>query len=395
MTGMREIASKTSIMTGNEAVAEGVRLSKVGFISAYPITPQTTIVEKLAEMVANREISARYVEVESEHSAMAAVFASEIAGVRSYTATSSQGLLYMHEMLHWVAGQRLPIVMSVVNRAIGPPWNIWSDQSDSMNQKDTGWIQVYSESNQEAMDTLIMGYRIGEDSGVMLPFMSMEDAFILSHTSEQVVIPDQELVDEFLPEFRLDFKVDSDRPMGYGSYSTPDGPFMELKKDMIESMWKSANTIRKVTREFSEIFDRDYGGLIEEYMTEGAEYILIASGTVASTAKYVAGKLRADGRKVGIIRLRYFRPFPAEDIVRATKDAAHIGVIDRSVSFGSGGTMFNEIKAALYGRSDIPVTGFVAGIGGRDVKEEDIEEMINMIAAGKEGTVFINTRGDQ
>ena len=330
---MREIASKTSIMTGNEAVAEGVRLSKVGFISAYPITPQTTIVEKLAEMVANREISARYVEVESEHSAMAAVFASEIAGVRSYTATSSQGLLYMHEMLHWVAGQRLPIVMSVVNRAIGPPWNIWSDQSDSMNQKDTGWIQVYSESNQEAMDTLIMGYRIGEDSGVMLPFMSMEDAFILSHTSEQVVIPDQELVDEFLPEFRLDFKVDSDRPMGYGSYSTPDGPFMELKKDMIESMWKSANTIRKVTREFSEIFGRDYGGLIEEYMTEGAEYILIASGTVASTAKYVAGKLREDGRKVGIIRIRYFRPFPAEDIVRVTKDAAHIGVIDRSVSF--------------------------------------------------------------
>ncbi|MEM0157249.1 MAG: transketolase C-terminal domain-containing protein [Thermoplasmataceae archaeon] len=392
---MREIGSKASIMTGNEAVAEGVRLSRVGFISAYPITPQTTIVEKLAEMVANREISARYVEVESEHSAMAAVFASEIAGVRSYTATSSQGLLYMHEMLHWVAGQRLPIVMSVVNRAIGPPWNIWSDQSDSMNQKDTGWIQVYSESNQEAMDTLIMGYRIAEDSGVMLPFMSMEDAFILSHTSEQVMIPDQELVDEFLPELHLDFRVDSDHPMGYGSYSTPDGPFMELKKDMMESMWKSADTIRKVTREFSEIFGRDYGGLIEEYMTDGAEYILVATGTVASTAKYVAGKMREKGMKVGIIRIRYFRPFPAEDIVRAVRAASHLGVIDRSVSFGSGGTVFNEVRAALYGRSDVPVTGFIAGIGGRDVREEDIEGMINTMAANKEGNVFINVRGDQ
>lgn len=379
-------------MTGNEVVAVGVKLARVGFISAYPITPQTTIVEKLAEMVANDDLGAKFIEVESEHSAMAAAFASELAGIRSYTATSSHGLLYMHEMLHWTSGQRLPIVMSVVNRALGPPWNIWSEQTDTMNQKDTGWMQVYCESNQEALDTILMGYKIAESKEVMLPLMSMEDAFILSHTSEPVSIPRQEQVDAFLPSLDLDFRIDLKNPMGYGSYSPPDGPYMELKKDIMESMKQSRSVIKRVTAEFSEEFGRDYSGLIEKYRMEDADYALVTSGTLASTGKYVVNKLRAAGSKVGLIRLRFFRPFPDEEIAEAVSGLKAVGVLDRSISFAPMGSIANEVKAALYGRSEIPVCGFIAGLGGRDVKVEDFVEMYNIIRSGAQGNHYINVR---
>lgn len=384
-----------AIMTGNEAVAVGAKLARVGFISAYPITPQTTIVEKLAEMVSNREIQARYVEVESEHSALAATFASELAGVRSYTATSSHGLLYMHEMLHWTAGMRLPVVMSVVNRALGPPWNIWTEQTDTMNQKETGWMQVYCESNQEALDTILMGYRIAESNDVMLPIMSMEDAFVLSHTSEPVNIPEQDEVDAFLPSLDLKYRIDNNRPMGYGSYSTPDGPFMELKVDMMESMKNSRQTINRVTSEFRDAFGRDYSGMIEKYAMDDADYALIASGTLASTGKYVVKKMRESGKKVGLIRLRFFRPFPDREIVDATRGLKGVGVLDRSVSFSASGSVVSEVKSALYGNSSIPVTGFVAGLGGRDVRVEDFYKMFDYIEKGKTGKYYIGWKEAQ
>lgn len=390
---IKTVQSKyNAIMTGNEAVAMGVKLARVKFISAYPITPQTTIVEKLADMIADRELDSKYVEVESEHSAMAAVLASELTGVRSYTATSSHGLLYMHEMLHWVAGQRLPLVMSVVNRAIGPPWNIWSDQTDTMNQKDTGWLQVYSESNQEALDTIIMGYKISENSNVLLPLMSMEDAFILSHTSEPVNIPSQKLVNEFLPDLDLSFRIDVDSPKGYGSYSTPDGPFMELKNDMRNSMYASKKVIREVTDEFASMFGRNYSGLIEEFMMEDAEYALIASGTLASSGKYVVKQLREKGEKVGLIRLRFFRPFPDEEIRKAVKGLSAVGTLDRSLSFGTGGNTFVEVSTSLYGKSDVPLYGFTAGLGGRDVKIEDFEEMFTIMKNSDPGKYWINLK---
>ena len=389
---IRTLQKYNAIMTGNEAVAMGAKLARVRFISAYPITPQTTIVEKLAEMIANRELDARFVEVESEHSAMAATMASELTGTRSYTATSSHGLLYMHEMLHWVAGQRLPVVMSVVNRAIGPPWNIWSDQTDTMNQKDTGWIQVYCESNQEALDTILMGYRIAEDRNVMLPLMTMEDAFVLSHTSEPVNVPEQKAVDEFLPELDLSYRIDVDRPMGYGSYSTPDGPFMELKKDMHDSMDRARKAIRSVTAEFATSFDRNYSGLIEEFLTEDADYVLIASGTLASTGKYVIQRLREKGYKVGLIRIRFFRPFPADEIRKAVKGTKGTEIIDRSISFGSGGNTFLEVSSSLYGTDNPPLYGFIAGLGGRDVKIEDFEEMFRIMEKKEPGQYWINIR---
>ncbi|MGC8608516.1 MAG: pyruvate ferredoxin oxidoreductase, partial [Thermoplasmata archaeon] len=327
------------------------------------------IVEKIAKMIADGEIDAKYVEVESEHSALATVFASELAGVRSYTATSSHGLLYMHEMLHWASGQRLPLVMSVVNRAIGPPWNIWADQTDTMNQKDTGWLQTYCESNQEALDTILMGYKIAENRDVMLPLMSMEDAFILSHTSEPVTVHSQELVDEYLPDLDLSFKIDLKNPMGYGSYDTPDGSFMELKKDMI-----------------------DYGGLIEKYRMDDAEYAIIASGTVASTGKYVVNKLRSEGKKFGLIRIRFFRPFPYEDIYDAVKDLKAVGIIDRSVNFGVAGSTYMETVSGLYGKTDVPVSSFVVGVGGRDVKVEDIEMIAGKIEKKDRGYHWINLK---
>ena len=390
---MKAVSKYNAIMTGNESVAIGVKLARVGFVSAYPITPQTTIVEKLAEMISNDELSSKYVEVESEHSAMAAVFASELAGVRSYTATSSHGLLYMHEMLHWTAGQRLPVVMSVVNRAIGPPWNIWSEQTDTMNQKDTGWMQVYCESNQEALDTILMGYKIAESQDVMLPLMSMEDAFILSHTSEPVNIPDQNEVDEFLPKLDLKFRIDLKNPMGYGSYTPPDGPFMELKVDFMESMKKSKRVIQGVTKEFARTFDRDYSGLIEQYRMDDAKYALIASGTLASTGKYVVNKLREEGEKVGMIRLRFFRPFPDQEIMEAASNLDAVGVLDRSTSMAPYGSTAMEVRSALYGNSKIPVAGFIAGLGGRDVKIDDFIEMFRMIKKGKEGNYYINAKG--
>ncbi|WP_010901051.1 2-ketoisovalerate ferredoxin oxidoreductase subunit alpha [Thermoplasma acidophilum] len=389
---MKSVNEFRTIMTGNDAVAYGAKLARVKFISAYPITPQTTIVEKLASMIANDELDAKYVEVESEHSALAAVFASELTGVRSYTATSSHGLLYMHEMLHWVAGQRLPIVMSVVNRAIGPPWNIWADQSDTINQRDTGWMQVYSESNQEAMDTIIMGYKIAENSGVMLPLMSMEDAFILSHTSEPVTMRDQDLVNEYLPDLDLKFRIDPENPMGYGSYDTPDGSFMEFKKDMIDSMNNARKVIKEETQKFNEMFETNYGALIERYRMDDADYAIIAMGTVASTARFVIDRLRENGLNIGLIRIRYFRPFPYDEILEDLKNVKSAGVIDRSVSFGLAGVTYSEVISGLYGRINIPVSSFIVGIGGRDVRIEDIESIAETIRNGSTGTHWINVK---
>lgn len=389
---MKSVLRREMLVTGNEAAALGVKLSAVRFVSAYPITPQTTIVEKLAEMVANGELDARYVEVESEHSALAAVFSSEIAGVRSYTATSSHGLLYMHEMLHWTAGMRLPVVMSVVNRAIGPPWNIWADQTDSMNQKDTGWLQVYCESNQEVLDTIMMGYRIAENSDVMLPLMSMEDAFVLSHTSEPVSLPSMEEAQDFLPDFSSASSIDYDNPSGYGSYSTPDGPFMELKRDMQASMDKSRAVINEVQREFSETFGREYNGLVETYMMDDADFALIASGTLASTARHVVSMLRKEGKKAGLIRVRFFRPFPGKEILEAVRNLDSVGVLDRSLSFSSGGSLYTEVVESLYGKTDVPVAGFVAGIGGRDVIIEDFRRIFSMIDDRETGTHWIGLK---
>ena len=361
-------------LTGNQSNAWGVKLARVQVVAAYPITPQTTIVEELAEFAANGELDTQYIKVESEHSAMAAVIAAENTGVRTYTASSSHGLALMHEMLHWAAGARLPIVMGAVNRAMGPPWNIWADHTDTISQRDTGWMQFYVESNQEVLDTIIQAYKVAESKDVMLPAMAIEDAFILSHTVETVEIPDQELVDEFLPPYDPSEYLNPKDPKGFGSLVMPDF-YMEFRYLMYRAQEAARKRIREVTKEYAEIFGRDYHGLVEEYRTEDADVVMVGAGTMISTARDVIDKLRSEGHKIGLVKLRVFRPFPYEEIQEIAKRVEVMGVMDRSYTHGYGGAMFNEVKAAVYNTDARPkIKNYLIGIGGRDVTAKMLED---------------------
>ncbi len=389
------------ILTGNESAAWGARLSKPKVVAAYPITPQTSIIEKIAEFIANGEMDARYIRVESEHSAMAACIAAENTGVRTFTATSAHGLTLMHEMLIWASGARLPIVMSVVNRAMAPPWSVWTDQLDSVAQRDTGWMQIYSENNQEVLDSIIMAYRVGEKHNILLPTMIMEDAFILSHTAEAVDVPEQKLVDDFVGEFEPAFKLDPQDPGGFGSLIMPEGPYMEFRYKMALAMDEARKEIRKVTEEFAEVFGRKYPGLVEEYRTEDADAIMVVMGTIASTAKDVIDALREKGKKVGLARIRYFRPFPYEELREIVKKADMLGIVDRSYTFGYGAALYTETKGALYGHTDKPIKNYVVGLGGRDITPDVLVKIFdNMLKIAKDGVVdreieWVGLHGDE
>ena len=362
------------VIKGNYAVSQGVKLCRVKVISAYPITPQTTIVEDLSEICARGELDAKFIKVESEHSAMAAVVGSSSAGVRSFTATSGQGLLLMHEVLHWAAGARLPIVLANVNRAIGPGWNIWADQSDSLSQRDTGWVQIYCESNQEVLDSVIMAYNLAEK--ISLPVMLTYDAFFLSHTSEIVDVPEIEQVDTFLPPYNPEFKFDVDNPRMFGGMTGPDYYYEEryvMHKDALEVL----ELYPKVCKEFNDIFGREYD-IVEEYQTEDAELIVMTAGTITSVTRIALDKLYEQGKKVGLMKIRMFRPLPVERWCKVLSNASKVVVIDRNLTVGLGGVFANEIQAALYPLQNRPVIfPVIAGLGGRDVTPEDVESIIN------------------
>ena len=362
------------VIKGNYAVSQGVKLCRVKVISAYPITPQTTIVEDLSEICARGELDAKFIKVESEHSAMAAVVGSSSAGVRSFTATSGQGLLLMHEVLHWAAGARLPIVLANVNRAIGPGWNIWADQSDSLSQRDTGWVQIYCESNQEVLDSVIMAYNLAEK--ISLPVMLTYDAFFLSHTSEIVDVPEIEQVDTFLPPYNPEFKLDVDNPRMFGGMTGPDYYYEEryvMHKDALEVL----ELYPKVCKEFNDIFGREYD-IVEEYQTEDAELIVVTAGTITSVTRIALDKLYEQGKKVGMMKIRMFRPVPVERWRKVLGNAAKVVVIDRNLTAGLGGVFANEVQSALYTLQNRPVIfPVIAGLGGRDVTPEDVEGIIN------------------
>jgi pyruvate/2-oxoacid:ferredoxin oxidoreductase alpha subunit len=346
----------------------------VRVIAAYPITPSSGAVELLAEMCADGRLDARFVPVESEHSAMATCAGAAQTGVRAFTATSSHGLLYMHEMLHWCAGARLPIVLANVNRAVGSPWNIFADQNDSLSQRDTGWIQFYCESNQEVLDTIIQAYRVAER--VLMPAMVCLDAFYLSHTSEPVVIPDPELVDRYLPPFEPPYSLDPAHPHAFGGLPAADG-YMELRARMERAMREALQVIAEGNRVFHEIFGRQYG-LVDGYRTEDATTILVTSGTVAGTARAIIDAYRADGVRLGLARIRVFRPFPSAELRRVLASASKVVVFDRNISFGLGGIMASEVRAALCSHAPEPaVFSFVGGLGGRDVTPETIRAAID------------------
>ena len=357
------------VIMGNHAVSYGAMLARTQVIAAYPITPQTQIVEMLSEICANGLLDAKFIKVESEHSAMAACIGASSAGARAFTATSGHGLALMHEMLHWAAGARLPIVMANVNRAMGPGWSIWTEQTDSLAQRDTGWLQFYCESNQEILDSVIQAFKIAEQ--VLLPTMVVLDAFVLSHTEEPVDIPDQELVDRYLPPYHARYKLDTGDPHAFSALVAP-SHYMELRYKIQKAMEEAVEAARQADEEFRKVFGRSYG-LVEKYRLEGAEVVLVTSATITSTARVVVDELREEGHKIGLLKMRMFRPFPAEDVRDALVGARKVAVIDRNISFGHGGIFAEEIKSALYnGAHRPPIFGFIIGLGGRDVTPASI-----------------------
>jgi 2-oxoisovalerate ferredoxin oxidoreductase alpha subunit len=363
------------IDTGNHIAGYAAKAARVKVIAAYPITPQSPVVEQIANFVEKGEMDAEYIRVESEHSAMAACIGAEAAGARAFTATSAHGLALMHEMLHWASGARLPIVMAVANRAMGAPWTIWADFSDSLSQRDTGWLQFYCASNQEIFDTIVQAYKISEDRRVLLPAMVCFEGFILSHTSMPVKIPDQEEIDDFLPPYSPAWVIDVNNPITHSGLVFPEW-YMEFRYKIQEAMKNAKELIPQVDQEYGEKFGSSYGGLVERYQCEDAEIILLSMGTIGSEAKIAVDNLRKKGYKVGSARVRVFRPFPKEEIQKLGKAVQMMAAIDRHVSFGMEGPLFTEAKSSLYEEADPPkIAGFVAGLGGRDVTYNDIEHI--------------------
>jgi len=360
------------VLEGSHAVSQAVRLAKVQVMSAYPITPQTHIVEALSEYCADGTMDARFLCVESEHSAMAAVIGASSAGIRTFTATSSQGLALMHELLHWASAGRLPIVMAEVNRALAPGWNIWMDQTDSLAQRDTGWIQLYCEDGQEVLDTVLQAYRLAET--VNLPVMVVLDAFFLSHTFEPVDIPGQDLVDRFLPPFSPKIALDTSDPFAIGQMAPPN-VYMEMRRDVQKAMEQVLAIFSGVEQEFSKIFGRTYGP-VERFFCDDARIVMVVTGTVASTCRQVISDLRSKGEKVGMLKLKMFRPFPVNLIRENLGRAQKIAVVDRNFSFGASGIFAQEIRAALCNLpGHPPVFGYIAGLGGRDVTVDTLSEI--------------------
>jgi len=365
------------VITGNQAAAWGVRLAKAQVISAYPITPQTTIIEEIAEFIDRGDFSARFIKVESEHSAMSGCIGAAAAGARTFTATSAQGLALMHEMLHWAGSGRLPIVMVNVNRALAPGWTIWCDQNDSLSQRDTGWIQLYCESAQEVLDTVLIAYKLAEKT--LIPVMILLDAFFLSHTAESVEIPDQETVDAFLPALDFPYKLDVENPAALFGAALPD-IYQEFRFKQQTAFDTVIDELHRIESEYFQRFGRQYGE-IESYKCEDADIVLITSGTVTSTAREVIDRRRENGEKIGILKMKLLRPFPTLSLASALKSARKAAVIDRDISPGCGGIWAQEIKASL---SDVPesqrpvIFSCIAGLGGRDITTETIEQAIDI-----------------
>ena len=387
--------SHAEIMTGNQAAAWGAKLSKVQVISAYPITPSTPITETISQWVERGEFKTEYIRVESEHSVMTVCVSASTVGARTFTATCSHGLLYMHEQLHWAAGSRLPIVMACVNRAVGAPWSIFNDQQDSIAQRDTGWIQIYCRDNQEILDSIIQAYRIAEQ--VYCPVMVCFDGFILSHTMMPVEIPDAEAVCRFLPPYQPHTILKPETPRNINPVIFPwqrrdaegvlrDG-YMDMRWKLQHALEGSRAAIVETGRAYAEAFGRDHGGMLWTYRTEDAEVLIAGMGSLATEATTAADILRDEGIRAGVVGVRVYRPFPREEIREAFKNAPAICIFEKDISYGYEGALSADIKAALYGTGiRTPVHNFIAGLGGRDVKARELAEAVrsslSTIAAG-------------
>ncbi len=374
--------SKRVGMEVSIAVAEAVKLANADVVAAYPITPQTHIVEHLSELVADGELDAEYICVESEHSAMSAVVGSSAAGARSFTATASQGLALMHEILFIASSMRLPIVMVVANRSLSSPLSIWNDHSDIMASRDCGWIQYFVENGQEAFDHVLIAFRVAEDPAVSLPAVVNLDGFILSHVIEPHVLLDAEEVARFLPPFRPLNRLDPDHPVTMGDFGMPDF-YTEVKKSQEAALRSSRSTIDRGWQEFAELTGRRYHA-VESYKTEGAEVLLLSMGALGETASVAIDRMRDEGLPVGLVKLRLWRPFPAADLLEALGGAKKIVVLDRAISFGAASNpVAAEVASLFYDTEPRPcIFNMVVGLGGRDVRVEDFEAILKKALGG-------------
>ena len=370
--------------TGCHAASMAVRSAKVDIVAAYPITPQTSVIEYIAEMVNDGSLDCRFLPVEGEHSAMAACVAASAAGARVFTATSSQGLLYMHEVLHMAGGGRFPLVMANANRAVFPPWSLWVDHSDSIAQRDTGWIQIYTASVQEIYNAVVQAFKIAETA--YLPVMVNFDGFVLSHCTSMIQVPDQEVIDAFLPGYEPLWRLDPQNPASFGNVSSTDMyPF--YREQLQKALEEAKPIIERVAAEYQAATGMWDGGLFETYRTEDAEVFVMAMGSMAAELKLSVDALRKQGLKIGLLRLRVFRPFPQETLSELLPQKATLVVLDRNYALGlNSGTLMAEAKTALYARGgEIKITGKVVGIGGQDLTWEG---MASEITALLEGSVW-------
>ena len=361
----------------SQAIAEAVKLANVDVVAAYPITPQTHIVEHLAQLVADGELDAAYIPVESEHSAMSACLGASAVGARTFTATAGQGLELMHEVLYVASSMRLPVVMTVTNRALSSPLSVWGDHSDAMAIRDTGWIQIFAENGQEVIDEVLCAFRIAEDQKVLLPVIVHLDGFHLSHMIEPIYMPEQGEVDEFIPPYQHLLPLNPDKPITMGAFAPP-FIYSETKKAQEVNLTAAKEVILQCWDEFGNIFQRHYSP-VDCYRAEDATVLLLTMGSFGETATIAIDKMRSEGRNVGLVKVRLWRPFPFAEIRQAVKGAEVLVILDRALSFGGpAGPVCSEIKAALYNEDKRPkVISFVGGLGGRDISPEGFEQIIN------------------
>lgn len=367
------------LVNGNHAAAYGVKLARPMVVPVYPITPQTPIVEKISDFQAEGKMEVELVTAESEHSAMSACITASLTGVRVFTATASQGLMLMHEMLHYASGARAPIVMVNVNRTIGSPWGFWPDQTDSLAQRDTGWIQYYCENGQESLDTILQAFRVAEK--VLLPAMVIHEAFYVSHSLEVVEVPAQEIADQFLPPFDPPHRLDPEIKESWGNTVSQD-MFYRHRRTLGEAMENALAAAKEADADWQALSGRGYG-VIEEYRCDKPELVIATMGSMTGTAREAVDELREEGLAVGLLKVKLFRPFPLAEVRRALTGVPKVMVLDRNFAPGTGGFLHQELKAALYGMSDGPeVHGYLAGVGGTNIPPAKIKELAREALAG-------------
>lgn len=386
--------TKELLLTGNAAIATGVKLCNVDYIPAYPITPQTEIIELLSRWIGEGEMNAKLVTLESEHSMLSAAGAASVTGVRAFTATSSQGLLYGFEMLYNVAGWRAPLVMANVSRAVAAPMTLEPDHNDVLSARDSGFVQIHAETCQEALDSVIMAYKIAEDSRVRLPAIVNLDGFYLSYTREPVSVPEPQQVSEFLPEFKpVAGYMSAKNPMSVAVVVLDGRAYSYFKYQMHLASLNALKVHEEVSRDFARTFGREYGA-VEEFMLEDADYAIVMTNSFTTMAKAAVKELRKDGKKVGLLRIRLVRPFPRQDVAAKLAGKKGVAVLDQNISIGSGGILYPEIQGALYHRNDRPqqMVSFIGGLGGKRISLDEFKHMLSVTETSvKEGAAPLHS----